>query len=87
MVDSVYCHNVQNEKPTQFSIKDTMKVLLHTYGIRYAEDSIKVEQFQFIKTKKSVFKVLLINSHLAACGQITLLLTPCRMELNPTEKL
>jgi transposase len=63
-----------------------MKVWLDTRGIRYTEDSTKVELFQLIKINKPTFQKFSTDSHLARHGHVALRLPPYHPELNPIEK-
>jgi hypothetical protein len=88
MLDNASYHNVQEDKPPSFSSKrDVMKVWLDTRGIRYAEDSTKVELLQLIKIIKPTFQKFSTDSLLARHGHIALRLLPYHPELNPTEKM
>jgi hypothetical protein len=87
VLDTASYHNVQDDKPPSFSSKrDVMKVWLDTRGIRYPEDSTKVELFQLIKQTKPTFQKFSTDSLLARYGHVALRLPPYHPELNPLEK-
>jgi hypothetical protein len=64
-----------------------MKVWLDTRGIRYPEDSTKVELFQLININKPTFQKSSTDSRLSRYGHVALRLPPNHPELNPIEKM
>jgi hypothetical protein len=73
-LDNASYHNVQDDKPQSSSSKrDVMKVWLDTRGIRYPEDSTKIETFQLIKIKKPTSQKFSSGSLLVRHGHVATL--------------
>jgi hypothetical protein len=86
--NSVIVPDNADDKPPSFSSKrDVMKVWLDTRGIRYPEDSTKVELFQLIKINKPTFQLFSNDSLLARYAHVALRLPPYHPEPNTIEKM